>query len=173
MSSLVLSPQPPMGPLPHPNEFLRDVIPSRQVHFIAQNFFVHADTIRRWRRRPSTRQERRQPGPIGTGAASPLDRVCHLIRLIASYDFKLAGQVAEYPRLYYLGLTEECGSEGFGDERARTEANLKLLDEATDAVKAMSLVGITLETLREQIELRDVAQQMIVRTYATMLRRAA
>ena len=113
------------------------------------------------------------PGPRGSGAASPLQRTCHLIRVVASYDLMAAGRIAIYPSLYYKALADQAAGEDFHDTDACVAANARLLKEATDAVNAMSLKGACMETLVEQIELRDKANLMIERTYATMLRRAA
>ncbi|OLE54198.1 MAG: hypothetical protein AUG51_09410 [Acidobacteria bacterium 13_1_20CM_3_53_8] len=172
MQALELLPPPPRGILPPPDAFLREAIQPDQIHFIAKTFFIHDDSVRRWRRPVASLEELYRQGPRGTGAASPLQRCCDLTRAIASYDIKAAGRVSMYPSFYFQALVEQSG-EGFADEHACAAANMKLLDEANDAIKFMSLQGCCLETLREQIELRDIAAQMISRTFATMLRRAA
>jgi hypothetical protein len=170
--NIQLLPVPPTGALPFPADLLREAIPTGAIPFIASEFFVTPDHVRRWRRHLPTRSERERQGPLGTGAASPLDRCCELVRRIASYDMKAAGRVSLYPSFYYQALVE-TSSEGFSTERACAEANMQLLKEAEDAIKFMTLEGCCFETLREQTELRDIAQQMIARTFATMLRRAA
>lgn len=174
MQKIILLPHPPMGLLPPPDFLLSAAIPARsaEADFIARNFFVHHDTVMRWRRPAPTPAERKRPGSFGSGAPSPLHRCCDLLRFVASYDPMAAGRLAIYPSLYYQALVEETG-EGFSDDRACASANAKLLKEATDAINAMSLHGACPETLHEQIELRDKASLMIARTYATMRNRRA
>src|SRR5918912_965892 len=101
MNPIIVLPAPPTGILLAPDYFLRHAIPKDQVHFVATQFFVSDDTVRRWRRPlPAGGQL------VGTGARSPLGADCDLVRVIASYDLKAAGRVAAYPSLYYQALVE-------------------------------------------------------------------
>lgn len=136
---------------------LRDAIPDRQVRPVAERMHVSHNFVCKWRREPTSDES-----PTATGMASPLSRNCLLIDAVFPENPIGAALVVEHINMHYRLLTDAHGVRGFGGIEERAMASADILTQATKAVISLN-EGITEETLRKLVLLRDAADTVLRR----------
>lgn len=103
----------------------------------------------------------------GTGAPSDLDRVCRIIFLVLTWgDLEGAGLIADYVREAYCSA-RELSAEPYRAQLERVADALDLLRKAHDAAQLLSLGTVTTETVNSLVVVRDKAEGITARLYAT------
>lgn len=138
---------------------LKEAIPDGQVRAIAARMNVSYDYVLRWRREPTSDET-----PSATGrAASPLGRVCNLVDAVFLTNPLGASLIVEHVVLHHEQLVNAQRVESFGDSiEQRALASGDILTQATQAIVSLNQ-GVTEETLRKLILLREVTNQAIAR----------
>jgi hypothetical protein len=102
-------------------------------------------------------------------ASSDLDRLCAAIFLASTFGddgVRGAGLIADYVHEYRLTIIEQSATP-YDGEHDRVLDSSSLLREATEAVDALMTGKPSSETLKELVELRDKADEVISRLSIT------
>lgn len=136
---------------------LREAIPDGQVKPVALRMHVSYDYVLRWRRElPS------DEAPTATGMTSPLTRVCLLIDSVFPENPEGAAHIVEHIIRHHQLLTNAQSIRGFDGMEERASASADILSQCTEAVISLN-EGVTVDTLRKLIRLRDAADAALQR----------
>ena len=130
-------------------EVLEQAIPRAQSGRVAQILSISADYVRRWRREPDTDEN-----VSGTGQRSILDRICDLIDAVYLVNPSGTALIVNYIQSHHDTLLR-THAQPIPCRDSQAEAGASLLTEATQAVNAIQVEGVSDNTLRELVELRD------------------
>lgn len=144
--------------LPKPHEILRRVFNTPdKVKALALEDGVSTNHAHKWLRGGES------------SAPSNLDRLCAEIFLATTFGpegVRGAGLIADYVHEYLLTIIEQSASP-YDGEHDRVLDSAALLREATEAVEALMTGKPSSATLKELVELRDKADEVISRLSIT------
>jgi hypothetical protein len=144
-------------------EALEKAIPRANSEKVARLMNVVPDLVRKWRREPESDE-----APTATGQRSPLDRIQDLIDAIYLTNPPGAGLIVNHVLSHHQNLLD-IHAVSIRSEKAKAESISHLLTQFTEAINRLNLEGCTDETLRELIEARDAAADVIIRVQKTMM----
>ena len=138
---------------------LRAAIPNRTALEVARQMHVTRDFVLRWRREPLSDE-----APLATGMASPLSRTIELINAVFLVNPVGPSLIVEHVSLHWEMLARTHKIEKFIGSTEPAIAAADLLSQATEAVNALNLDGVSEQTLIKLIALRDAAAKAVERT---------
>lgn len=131
-------------------ELLERLIPRGMAQAVAYHMHTGPKYVQAWRREPE--------GLGGSGQPNPIDRLCHLITAIFLFNPLGAAFIPEFINNYHRQLVRTHQAAGF-DSGERKELAADLLRRGVEAVNAINVQGATEPTLRQLVELIEVAIQ--------------
>lgn len=138
-------------------QLLNRIIPRGARAAIAYGLHVSEEWVSRWCREP-------QPGKL-TG--SPIDRTCQLIDEVLKHNRLGAAFIPEFIANHYRKRVQENKAPSF-ESTERREVAADLLRRGVEAVNSLNVEGATEPTLRELVELIEVAVQAKDRVVAEL-----
>lgn len=136
-------------------EVLEKAIPKKMSAKVAQYLSISADYVRRWRREPDS-----DDAPTASGQRSILDRICDLIDIVFLINPQGSALIVNHVVNHHENLLQ-LHAEPITDQKGCAEHSADLLKETTEAINKLNLDGVSNETLKELIDVRDAADRTI------------